>query len=125
TERIELGPLVTNPYLRHPFHTAAALASLQDLASRSRLQAGAGTLACDGSAPRPTAGSVSVDLGSVPAGAGIAGAGSARAEQGATPDPGNVRADAGSVPAGADIGHDGKVRAEEGAIPADPGSARG
>src|SRR5258708_14049414 len=32
TERIELGPLVTNPYLRHPFHTVAALASLQDLA---------------------------------------------------------------------------------------------
>src|SRR5579864_2275590 len=32
TERLELGPLVTNPYLRHPFHTAAALASLQDLA---------------------------------------------------------------------------------------------
>src|SRR6266536_1488242 len=32
TERIELGPLVTNPYLRHPFHTVAAVASLQDLA---------------------------------------------------------------------------------------------
>jgi len=32
TERLELGPLVTNPYLRHPFHTAAALASLQDIA---------------------------------------------------------------------------------------------
>src|ERR1051326_4863783 len=32
TERIVLGPLVTNPYLRHPFHTVAALASLQDLA---------------------------------------------------------------------------------------------
>src|SRR3979411_433259 len=32
TKRIEIGPLVTNPYLRHPFHTAAALASLQDLA---------------------------------------------------------------------------------------------
>src|SRR5438105_8921141 len=33
-ERIEIGPLVTNPYLRHPFHTTAALASLQDLAGQ-------------------------------------------------------------------------------------------
>ncbi|HEV7663261.1 MAG TPA: LLM class flavin-dependent oxidoreductase [Chloroflexota bacterium] len=32
TEQIEIGPMVTNPYLRHPFHTAAALASLQELA---------------------------------------------------------------------------------------------
>jgi alkanesulfonate monooxygenase SsuD/methylene tetrahydromethanopterin reductase-like flavin-dependent oxidoreductase (luciferase family) len=32
TLRIGIGPLVTNPYLRHPFHTVAALASLQDLA---------------------------------------------------------------------------------------------
>jgi 5,10-methylenetetrahydromethanopterin reductase len=32
TERIELGPMVTNPYLRHAFHTVAAVASLQDLA---------------------------------------------------------------------------------------------
>src|SRR5260370_35010007 len=32
TERVEIGPLVTNPYLRHPFHTVAAVASLQDLA---------------------------------------------------------------------------------------------
>lgn len=32
TERIELGLAVTNPYLRHPFHTVAALASLQALA---------------------------------------------------------------------------------------------
>jgi 5,10-methylenetetrahydromethanopterin reductase len=32
TQRIEIGPLVTNPYLRHPFHTVAALASLQELA---------------------------------------------------------------------------------------------
>ena len=32
TRRIELGPMVTNPYLRHPFHTVAAVASLQDLA---------------------------------------------------------------------------------------------
>jgi 5,10-methylenetetrahydromethanopterin reductase len=32
TERIELGPMVTNPYLRHPFHTLAAVATLQDVA---------------------------------------------------------------------------------------------
>src|ERR1700694_658944 len=32
TTRIELGPMVTNPYLRHPFHTVAAVATLQDLA---------------------------------------------------------------------------------------------
>src|SRR5437763_13402278 len=32
TERIEIGPMVTNPYLRHPFHTVAAVASLQDMA---------------------------------------------------------------------------------------------
>jgi 5,10-methylenetetrahydromethanopterin reductase len=32
TERIEIGPMVTNPYLRHPFQTVSALASLQDLA---------------------------------------------------------------------------------------------
>ncbi len=31
TRRIMLGPVVTNPYLRHPFHTVAALASLQEL----------------------------------------------------------------------------------------------
>jgi 5,10-methylenetetrahydromethanopterin reductase len=32
TERIGLGPLVTNPYLRHPFHTVAAVATVQELA---------------------------------------------------------------------------------------------
>lgn len=32
TTRIELGPVVTNPYLRHPFHTLSALATLQELA---------------------------------------------------------------------------------------------
>ena len=32
TTTIEIGPVVTNPYLRHPFHTVAALATLQDLA---------------------------------------------------------------------------------------------
>src|SRR5258708_8359065 len=29
---MEIGPVGTNPYLRHPFHTVAAVASLQDLA---------------------------------------------------------------------------------------------
>ncbi len=43
TERIAIGPLVTNPYLRHPFHTIAALATLQDLAgNRVFLGVGAG-----------------------------------------------------------------------------------
>src|SRR5438876_8082623 len=43
TETIEVGPLVTNPYLRHPFHTVAAVASLQDLAGpRVFLGLGAG-----------------------------------------------------------------------------------
>src|SRR5207248_115622 len=32
TQRIEIGPMVTNPYLRHPFHTVAAVATLQELA---------------------------------------------------------------------------------------------
>ena len=32
TQRVALGPMVTNPYLRHPFHTLAALATLQDIA---------------------------------------------------------------------------------------------
>jgi 5,10-methylenetetrahydromethanopterin reductase len=32
TERVEIGPMVTNPYLRHPFHTVSAMATLQDLA---------------------------------------------------------------------------------------------
>jgi alkanesulfonate monooxygenase SsuD/methylene tetrahydromethanopterin reductase-like flavin-dependent oxidoreductase (luciferase family) len=32
TTHIEIGPMVTNAYLRHPFHTVAAVASLQDLA---------------------------------------------------------------------------------------------
>src|SRR6266542_3885784 len=43
TERIALGPMVTNPYLRHPFHTLAALATLQDIAGgRVFLGVGAG-----------------------------------------------------------------------------------
>ena len=41
TKRIALGPLVTNPYLRHPFVTVSALASLQDIAG-PRVFAGLG-----------------------------------------------------------------------------------
>jgi len=33
TERIRIGPAMTNPYLRHPFHTASALATLGELAA--------------------------------------------------------------------------------------------
>ena len=32
TDAVEIGPMVTNPYLRHPFHTVSAMATLQDLA---------------------------------------------------------------------------------------------
>jgi 5,10-methylenetetrahydromethanopterin reductase len=32
TERIEIGPTMTNPYLRHRFHTVSALATLQEMA---------------------------------------------------------------------------------------------
>ena len=32
TQRIELGPAMTNPYMRHRFHTASALATLQEMA---------------------------------------------------------------------------------------------
>lgn len=32
TTSIGIGPAMTNPYLRHPFHTAASLATLQELA---------------------------------------------------------------------------------------------
>jgi 5,10-methylenetetrahydromethanopterin reductase len=32
TSRLAIGPVVTNPYLRHPFHTVAALATLQEIA---------------------------------------------------------------------------------------------
>ncbi len=32
TQRLALGPAMTNPYLRHPFHTVSALATLQELA---------------------------------------------------------------------------------------------
>lgn len=43
TTRLAVGPLVTNPYLRHPFHTLAAVATLQQMAgSRVILGLGAG-----------------------------------------------------------------------------------
>jgi 5,10-methylenetetrahydromethanopterin reductase len=42
TRRVALGPVVTNPYLRHPFHTVSALASLQDLATPWRVFVGIG-----------------------------------------------------------------------------------
>jgi alkanesulfonate monooxygenase SsuD/methylene tetrahydromethanopterin reductase-like flavin-dependent oxidoreductase (luciferase family) len=43
TTRIAIGPMVTNPYLRHPFHTLSALATLQELAGpRVFLGLGAG-----------------------------------------------------------------------------------
>lgn len=32
TSQIQLGPVVTNPYLRHPFHTISAIATLQEIA---------------------------------------------------------------------------------------------
>ena len=39
TQRIEIGPAMTNPYMRHRFHTAAALATLQE-AARGRVFCG-------------------------------------------------------------------------------------
>ncbi|HKA04806.1 MAG TPA: LLM class flavin-dependent oxidoreductase [Acidimicrobiales bacterium] len=43
TARIAVGPMVTNPYLRHPFQTLASLATLQDVAGdRVILGVGAG-----------------------------------------------------------------------------------
>jgi alkanesulfonate monooxygenase SsuD/methylene tetrahydromethanopterin reductase-like flavin-dependent oxidoreductase (luciferase family) len=54
TAHLELGPLVTNPYLRHPFQTVAALASLQDLAgARVFLGIGAGGSEVSGAAGIP------------------------------------------------------------------------
>jgi 5,10-methylenetetrahydromethanopterin reductase len=51
TQRIHLGPLVTNPYLRHPFHTVAAVATLQGLAgNRVFLGLGAGGSEVSGAA---------------------------------------------------------------------------
>jgi 5,10-methylenetetrahydromethanopterin reductase len=43
TRRLAVGPVVTNPYMRHPFVTLAAIATLQDLAGpRVILGVGAG-----------------------------------------------------------------------------------
>jgi 5,10-methylenetetrahydromethanopterin reductase len=43
TERIGLGPGVTNPYTRHPAHTAAAIATVDELSGgRANLAFGAG-----------------------------------------------------------------------------------
>lgn len=42
TSRLAVGPVVTNPYLRHPFHTIAAVASLQDLLGPDRVLLGVG-----------------------------------------------------------------------------------
>jgi alkanesulfonate monooxygenase SsuD/methylene tetrahydromethanopterin reductase-like flavin-dependent oxidoreductase (luciferase family) len=43
TQRLAVGPVVTNPYTRHPFVTLAAIATLQDLAGpRVILGVGAG-----------------------------------------------------------------------------------
>jgi alkanesulfonate monooxygenase SsuD/methylene tetrahydromethanopterin reductase-like flavin-dependent oxidoreductase (luciferase family) len=51
TERIAVGPMVTNPYLRHPFHTLSALATLQELAGdRVFLGLGAGGSEVSGAA---------------------------------------------------------------------------
>jgi 5,10-methylenetetrahydromethanopterin reductase len=51
TSRIEIGPVVTNAYLRHPFHTVAAVASLQDLAgARVLVGIGAGGSEVSGAA---------------------------------------------------------------------------
>jgi 5,10-methylenetetrahydromethanopterin reductase len=51
TTTIALGPLVTNPYLRHPFHTVSALATLQELAGpRVHLGVGAGGSEVSGAA---------------------------------------------------------------------------
>ncbi len=54
TRRVEVGPLVTNPYTRHPFQTIAALATLQGLApDRTFLGIGAGGSEVTGAAGIP------------------------------------------------------------------------
>jgi 5,10-methylenetetrahydromethanopterin reductase len=51
TSTLTIGPLVTNPYLRHPFHTVSALATLQELAGpRVQLGVGAGGSEVSGAA---------------------------------------------------------------------------
>lgn len=51
TRRLAVGPVVTNPYTRHPFVTLAAIASLQDLAGpRVVLGVGAGGSEVEGAA---------------------------------------------------------------------------
>jgi alkanesulfonate monooxygenase SsuD/methylene tetrahydromethanopterin reductase-like flavin-dependent oxidoreductase (luciferase family) len=59
TTELSIGPAVTNPFLRHPFHTIAAVASLQELAGpRVFLGLGAGGSEVSGAAgiPRHRAG---------------------------------------------------------------------
>lgn len=60
TTRLRVGPVVTNPYLRHRFHTYAALASLQDLAGPDRVLLG---LAAGGSEVSGAAGIPRDDAG--------------------------------------------------------------
>jgi alkanesulfonate monooxygenase SsuD/methylene tetrahydromethanopterin reductase-like flavin-dependent oxidoreductase (luciferase family) len=56
TQRIALGPVVTNPYLRHRFHTFSAIATLQDLIGpRVFLGLGAGGSEVSGAAGVPRA----------------------------------------------------------------------
>ncbi len=51
TERLAVGSVVTNPYLRHPFHTVAAVATLQEMAGpRIFVGIGAGGSETSGSA---------------------------------------------------------------------------
>lgn len=51
TSRVQLGPVVTNPFLRHRFHTVAAVATLQGLAgNRVFLGLGAGGSEVSGAA---------------------------------------------------------------------------
>jgi alkanesulfonate monooxygenase SsuD/methylene tetrahydromethanopterin reductase-like flavin-dependent oxidoreductase (luciferase family) len=57
TERIAVGPMVTNPFLRHPFHTVSALATLQEAAGpRVRLGIAAGGSEVSAAAGVPRAG---------------------------------------------------------------------
>ena len=65
TDSILIGPGVTNPYLRHPFHTVSALATLHSLApDRAMLGVGAGGSALSHSAgiDRRTAAERTADL---------------------------------------------------------------